>query len=184
MMPTVIVSTQVARQAPDQTHPARTQPMDKKDLQIIALLQQDASISLAELAEAVNLSPTPCWRRLQKLREDGVITRQVALCDAERLKLGVTVFVSIRTSRHSDDWTRQFIEGTRDIPEIVEIYRMTGDVDYLLKIVVPDIKGYDAVYKRLIRVADLSDVSSGFAMEVIKHTTALPLDHLAQPGDP
>ncbi|MDH4558332.1 Lrp/AsnC family transcriptional regulator [Pseudomonas sp. BN417] len=158
--------------------------MDKKDLQIIALLQQDASISLAELAEAVNLSPTPCWRRLQKLREDGVITKQVALCDAERLKLGVTVFVTIRTSRHSDDWTRQFIEGTRDIPEIVEIYRMTGDVDYLLKIVVPDIKGYDAVYKRLIRVADLSDVSSGFAMEVIKHTTALPLDHLAQPGDP
>ncbi|MDH4612658.1 Lrp/AsnC family transcriptional regulator [Pseudomonas sp. BN102] len=157
--------------------------MDKKDLQIIALLQQDASISLAELAEAVNLSPTPCWRRLQKLREDGVITKQVALCDAERLKLGVTVFVTIRTSRHSDDWTRQFIEGTRDIPEIVEIYRMTGDVDYLLKIVVPDIKGYDAVYKRLIRVADLSDVSSGFAMEVIKHTTALPLDHLAQPGD-
>ncbi|MDH4562479.1 Lrp/AsnC family transcriptional regulator [Pseudomonas sp. BN411] len=157
--------------------------MDKKDLQIISLLQQDASISLAELAEAVNLSPTPCWRRLQKLREDGVITRQVALCDAERLKLGVTVFVTIRTSRHSDDWTRQFIEGTRDIPEIVEIYRMTGDVDYLLKIVVPDIKGYDAVYKRLIRVADLSDVSSGFAMEVIKHTTALPLDHLTQAID-
>ncbi|MCY1270489.1 DNA-binding transcriptional activator DecR [compost metagenome] len=157
--------------------------MDKKDLQIIALLQQDASISLAELAEAVNLSPTPCWRRLQKLREDGVITRQVALCDAERLKLGVTVFVTIRTSRHSDDWTRQFIEGTRDIPEIVEIYRMTGDVDYLLKMVVPDIKAYDAVYKRLIRVADLSDVSSGFAMEVIKHTTALPLDHLTQTGD-
>lgn len=157
--------------------------MDKKDLQIIALLQQDASISLAELAEAVNLSPTPCWRRLQKLREDGVITRQVALCDAERLKLGVTVFVTIRTSRHSDEWTCQFIEGTRDIPEIVEIYRMTGDVDYLLKIVVPDIKGYDAVYKRLIRVADLSDVSAGFAMEVIKHTTALPLDHLRQPGD-
>ncbi len=153
--------------------------MDKKDLQIIDLLQQDASISLAELAEAVNLSPTPCWRRLQKLREDGVIRKQVALCDAERLDLGVTVFVTIRTSRHSDDWTRQFIEGTRDIPEIVEIYRMTGDVDYLLKIVVPDIKGYDAVYKRLIRVADLSDVSSGFAMEVIKHTTALPLGHLA-----
>ena len=120
---------------------------------------------------------------LQKLREDGVITRQVALCDAERLKLGVTVFVTIRTSRHSDDWTRQFIEGTRDIPEIVEIYRMTGDVDYLLKMVVPDIKAYDAVYKRLIRVADLSDVSSGFAMEVIKHTTALPLDHLTQTGD-
>ncbi|MDH4565556.1 Lrp/AsnC family transcriptional regulator [Pseudomonas sp. BN414] len=152
--------------------------MDKKDLQIVDLLQQDASISLAELAEAVNLSPTPCWRRLQKLREDGVIRKQVALCDAERLDLGVTVFVTIRTSRHSDDWTRQFIEGTRDIPEIVEIYRMTGDVDYLLKIVVPDIKGYDAVYKRLIRVADLSDVSSGFAMEVIKHTTALPLGHL------
>ena len=155
--------------------------MDKKDLQIIRLLQQDASLSLAELAEAVNLSQTPCWRRLQKLREEGIITRQVALCDAERLKLGVTVFVSIRTSCHSDDWTRQFIEGTRDIPEIVEIYRMTGDVDYLLKIVVPDIKCYDAVYKRLIRVADLSDVSAGFAMEVIKHSTALPLGHL-EPG--
>ncbi|MNR35358.1 Leucine-responsive regulatory protein [compost metagenome] len=112
-----------------------------------------------------------------------MITRQVALCDAERLKLGVTVFVTIRTSRHSDDWTRQFIEGTRDIPEIVEIYRMTGDIDYLLKIVVPDIKAYDAVYKRLIRVADLSDVSAGFAMEVIKHTTALPLEHLQQPND-
>lgn len=157
--------------------------MDKKDLQIISLLQQDASISLAELAEAVNLSATPCWRRLQKLREDGVLKKQVMLCDAERLSLGVTVFVSVRTSRHSDDWTRQFIEGTQGIPEIVEIYRMTGDIDYLLKIVVPDIKAYDSVYKRLIRVADLSDVSAGFAMEVIKHTTALPLEHLQRPDE-
>ncbi|MBT8767205.1 Lrp/AsnC family transcriptional regulator [Metapseudomonas boanensis] len=154
--------------------------MDKKDLQILSLLQQDASISLADLAEAVNLSPTPCWRRLQRLRETGVIHKQVVLCDPEQLQLGVTVFVTIRTSRHSDDWTRQFVEGTRAIPEIVEIYRMSGDIDYLLKIVVPDIKGYDAVYKRLIRVADLSDVSAGFSMEVIKHTTALPMGHLSQ----
>lgn len=154
--------------------------MDKKDLQILSLLQQDASISLADLAEAVNLSPTPCWRRLQRLREAGVIQKQVVLCDPEQLQLGVTVFVTIRTSRHSDDWTRQFVEGTRAIPEIVEIYRMSGDIDYLLKIVVPDIKGYDAVYKRLIRVADLSDVSAGFSMEVIKHTTALPMGHLSQ----
>ncbi|WP_375738921.1 Lrp/AsnC family transcriptional regulator [Pseudomonas boanensis] len=154
--------------------------MDKKDLQILSLLQQDASISLADLAEAVNLSPTPCWRRLQRLRETGVIQKQVVLCDPEQLQLGVTVFVTVRTSRHSDDWTRQFVEGTRAIPEIVEIYRMSGDIDYLLKIVVPDIKGYDAVYKRLIRVADLSDVSAGFSMEVIKHTTALPMGHLSQ----
>lgn len=152
--------------------------MDNKDLQILSLLQQNASLPLADLAQAVNLSPTPCWRRVQRLREEGVIEKEVTLCNAEKLKLGLTVFVTIRTSHHNDEWTQRFIQGSREIHEIVEIYRMTGDVDYLLKIVVPDIAGYDAVYKKLIKVVDLLDVSAGFAMEVVKHTTALPLDHL------
>ena len=152
--------------------------MDKKDVQILSVLQQNAATPLAELAAAVSLSSTPCWRRVQKLYESGVIRKQVALCDPIQLNLPVTVFVSIRTSQHSDAWMKRFVQGTRDIPEIVEIYRMSGDVDYLLKIVVPDIAGYDAVYKRLIKAAELQDVSSSFAMEVLKSTTALPLDYV------
>jgi Lrp/AsnC family transcriptional regulator len=152
--------------------------MDKKDLQILALLQKNAATPLAELAQAVNLSPTPCWRRVQKLWEEGVIQKQVALCDPERLNVGVTVFVAVRTSQHSDAWMKRFMQGTRDIPEIVEIYRMSGDIDYLLKVVVPDIAGYDKVYKRLIKAVELQDVSSSFAMEVLKSTTALPLDYI------
>lgn len=153
--------------------------MDKKDLQILSILQKDATISMAELAQAVHLSVTPCWRRVQKLHEDGVIEKQVALCNPARLNVGVTVFVSLRTSQHSEAWVKKFVQGTRDIPEIVEIYRMSGDIDYLLKVVVPDIAGYDRVYKRLIKAADLQDVSSSFAMEVLKTTTALPLDYVA-----
>ena len=152
--------------------------MDKKDLQILSVLQQNAATPLSELANAVSLSSTPCWRRVQKLHESGVIRKQVALCDPIKLNLPVTVFVSIRTSQHSDAWMKRFVQGTRDIPEIIEIYRMSGDVDYLLKIVVPDIAGYDAVYKRLIKAAELQDVSSSFAMEVLKSTTALPLDYV------
>jgi Lrp/AsnC family transcriptional regulator len=153
--------------------------MDRKDLQLLALLQADAETPLAALAEAVHLSPTPCWRRVQKLREEGVIRKSVALCDPAKLNVGVTVFVSIRTSHHSDAWMKRFVQGTRDIPEIVEIYRMSGDIDYLLKVVVPDIAGYDRVYKRLIKAVDLQDVSSSFAMEALKSTTALPLDYAA-----
>ena len=152
--------------------------MDKKDLQILSILQANGATPLAELAQAVHLSSTPCWRRVQKLYEDGVIRRQVALCDPAKLNVAVTVFVSLRTSQHSDAWMKKFVQATRDIPEIVEIYRMSGDVDYLLKIVVPDIAGYDAVYKRLIRAVELQDVSSSFAMEVLKSTTALPLDYV------
>ncbi|MDE2288420.1 Lrp/AsnC family transcriptional regulator [Pandoraea sp.] len=154
--------------------------MDKKDIQILALLQADASIGLNELAKAVNLSPTPCWRRVQKLRDEGVIRQQVVLCDAAKLNLGLTAFVSIRASQHNDAWTQRFLKGVRAIPEIVEIYRMTGETDYLLKVVVSDIAGYDDVYKRLIKVAELLDVSAGFAMEVVKHTTALPLGHVGR----
>jgi Lrp/AsnC family transcriptional regulator len=151
--------------------------MDKKDREILSILQKNAATPLAELAQAVHLSPTPCWRRVQKLHESGVIRGQVVLCDAAKLNLPVTVFVAIRTSQHSDAWMKRFVQATRDIPEIMEIYRMSGDVDYLLKVIVPDIAGYDAVYKRLIRAVDLQDVSSSFAMEVLKSTTALPLDY-------
>lgn len=156
--------------------------MDRKDLEILALLQKDASIPLADLANAVNLSSTPCWRRVQKLHEDGVIERQVALCNPTLLNVGVTVFVALRTNQHNEQWTQRFINGTRDIPEIVEIYRMTGDIDYLLKVVVSDIAGYDKIYKKLVKAVDLQDVSSSFAMEVLKKTTALPLEHATLKG--
>jgi Lrp/AsnC family transcriptional regulator len=151
--------------------------MDKKDIEILELLQRDATLSIAELAEAVNLSATPCWRRVQKLHDQGVIQKQVALCDPEKLNLGLTIFVSLKTSQHNEAWMQRFVEGASRIPEIVEIYRMGGDIDYLLKIVVPDIKRYDAVYKKLISEVDLLDVSAAFAMEVIKSSTALPLTY-------
>ncbi len=114
---------------------------------------------------------------MQKLQADGVIQKQVVLCDASKLNLGLTTFVTIRTSQHSEDWMKKFVDGATSIPEIVEIYRLSGDADYLLKIVVPDISSYDSVYKRLIRSVELLDVSSAFAMETIKCTTALPLDY-------
>lgn len=134
---------------------------------------------MAKLAEAVNLSPTPCWRRLQRLKDEGVIRKQVALLDPEKLNVGVTVFVAVRTNQHSEAWFKRFHQTVMQIPEVVEFYRMSGEVDYLLRIVVPNIGAYDGVYKRLIRGADLSDVSSSFAMEEIKFTTALPLDYAA-----
>jgi Lrp/AsnC family transcriptional regulator len=134
---------------------------------------------MAKLAEAVGLSPTPCWRRVQRLRDDGVITAQVALLDRRKLNLGVTVFVSVRTNQHTEAWYRRFHATVSAIPEVVEFYRMSGDVDYLLRVVVPSIEAYDAVYKRLIRSSELFDVSSSFAMEEIKFTTALPLDYAA-----
>jgi Lrp/AsnC family transcriptional regulator len=152
--------------------------MDKKDLQILAILQRNGATPLAELAQAVNLSSTPCWRRVQKLQADGVIRKQVALCDPARLNVPVTVFVSVRTSQHSDAWMKKFVQATRDISEIVEIYRMSGDVDYLLRVVVPDIAAYDAFYKRLIAKIEIRDVSSSFAMEQIKYTTEMPLDYM------
>jgi Lrp/AsnC family transcriptional regulator len=153
--------------------------IDKKDKEILQLLQEDASLSLAEVATRVNLTQTPCWRRIQKLQVEGVIRKQVVLCDANKLNLGLTTFVTIRTSQHNEQWMQRFVAGATSIAEIVEIYRLSGDADYLLKIVVPDISRYDSVYKRLIRAVDLLDVSSAFAMETIKCTTALPLDYVA-----
>lgn len=150
--------------------------MDKKDRSILTLLQTDASLSSNDLAERVNLSLTACWKRVQRMQETGLIRKQVYLLDSHKAGLGVTVFVSIKTRRHDPDWLRKFALGVKAMPEVMEFYRMSGDTDYLLKVVVPDIAGFDRVYKKLIQVADLFDVSSSFAMEEIKYTTALPLD--------
>ncbi|MBM3486009.1 MAG: Lrp/AsnC family transcriptional regulator [Alphaproteobacteria bacterium] len=152
--------------------------MDDHDRKILACLQEDATMPLSEITKRVGLSSTPCWRRIQKLEETGVIRAKVALLDAAKLNVGVTVFVSIRTSQHSLDWLRQFAEVVQDFPEVVEFYRMSGDIDYLMRVVVPDIAAYDRFYKRLIERIALSDVSSSFAMEEIKYTTALPLDYI------
>ena len=151
--------------------------MDRLDQKILQHLQTDASLPVAEIAERVGLSPTPCWRRIQNLEKAGVIRGRVALLDPEKLNVGVTVFVRLKTSQHNYDWLENFAKAVAEIDEVVEFYRLSGDVDYLLRIVVPDIAGYDAVYKRLIQAADLTDVSSNFAMETIKHTTALPVQY-------
>jgi len=151
--------------------------MDETDRRILACVQEDATMSVAEIARRVGLSSTPCWRRIQKLEEEKVIRRRVALLDRKKLNVGVTVFVFVRTSRHSADWLKQFAEAVNDMPEVVELYRMSGEIDYLLRVVVPDIDAYDRFYQRLIARIELSDVSSSFAMEQIKYTTALPLDY-------
>lgn len=152
--------------------------MDRLDRKILRLLQEDATQAVADIAKKVGLSTTPCWRRIQKLEEDGVITQRVALLDSEKVNVNVTVFVSIRTNSHSTEWLKRFSEVIADFPEIVEFYRMSGDIDYLLRVVVPDIAAYDNFYKRLIERIDITDVSSAFAMEKIKYTTELPLDYL------
>lgn len=149
--------------------------MDRIDRLILAALQEDSAVPIAEIAKRVNLSQTPCWKRIQKLRDAGVIRKQVALCDPKKLGLGTTVFVSVRTNQHSEAWLKRFANAVQSIPEIVEVYRMSGDVDYLLRVVVRDIAGYDRVYKNLIKSVELSDVSSSFAMEEIKYSTALPV---------
>jgi Lrp/AsnC family transcriptional regulator len=151
--------------------------LDATNRQLLTILQADAETPLAELAAAVNLSSTPCWRRIQMLREAGYITKQVALVDPAKVNLGVTVFVSIRTNQHNPTWLQALRDAVQAMPEIVEFYRMSGDVDYLLRVVVPDIRTYDSVYQRLIQAVPLSDVSSSFAMEELKFTTALPLDY-------
>ncbi len=149
--------------------------LDRMDKRILTLLQDDASISNAEISERVGLSPNACWRRVKRLEEQKLIRGQVALVDQEQLGLTVTVFVGIRTNEHNDRWLKRFAQGVKEIPEVVEFYRMSGDIDYMLKIVARDINDYDRVYKKLIAVAPLHDVSSSFAMERIKSTTALPI---------
>ncbi|WP_439533068.1 Lrp/AsnC family transcriptional regulator [Polymorphobacter sp.] len=152
--------------------------LDEADIRILSALQDDATLSVASVSQRVNMSQNACWRRIKRLEESGVIARRVTLLDPARLGLEMTVFVSIRASEHSEEWLESLNTVVRDMPEVVEFYRMTGDVDYLLKLKVENIGAYDAVYRRLIRAVRLTDVSSAFSMEEIKCTTALPLHHL------
>lgn len=151
--------------------------MDKFDIAILSRLQADCSVSLNDLAEEVMLGSTACWRRMQKLEETGYIRGRVAVLDRKMLNVGVSVFVSVRTSQHNQTWIDKFHEIVSEIPEVAEVYRMAGETDYLMRVVVPDIEAYDGVYKRLIQVPGLSDVNSAFAMEQIKYTTELPLKY-------
>jgi Lrp/AsnC family transcriptional regulator len=148
--------------------------LDDIDRKILTCLQEDATIAVADLADRVGVSASPCWRRIKRMEDAGIIARRVALLDADRMRVGVTVFVTIRTSHHDMAWAQKFCQAVCLIPEVVELHRMSGSVDYLLRVVVPDIAAYDGVYKRLIQIADLFNVSSSFSMERIKYTTALP----------
>ncbi len=153
--------------------------MDRTDKRILDLLQENAELSTAEIADKVGLSTTPCWRRIQKLEADGVISKRVALLNRTELNLGVDVFVTIKTNQHNLDWLAKFARGITKFPEVLEFYRMAGESDYLLRVVVPDIPAFDAFYKKLVQSSDLADVSSSFAMEQIKYTTSLPLNYIS-----
>lgn len=149
--------------------------MDAIDKKILAALQEDASLSVAEIGQRVGLSSTPCWKRIQKLEAEGVIQKRVALVDPEKIGLGITVFVSIETGDHSQTWLDRFATLVSAMPEVMEFHRMAGDVDYMLRVVVADMQSYDAFYKRLIAAVTLKNVTSRFAMEKIKSTTVLPI---------
>jgi Lrp/AsnC family transcriptional regulator len=151
--------------------------MDRTDRRILDLLQQNGALTAAEIGDRVGLSKVPCWRRIQRLQETGVIRHTVALLDPKALNVGTTVFVTVKTAHHSEVWFKQFVSALNEIPEVIEIYRMSGDVDYLMRIVVPDIDAYDKVYKKLIASVELLDVSASFVIETIKSTTALPLHY-------
>ena len=154
--------------------------LDAIDLKILAILQRDATRPVAEIGKEIGLSTTPCWRRIQRLEEQGVIRARVAVLDPRAVNCAVTVFVSIKTDAHSLEWLEKFNSAVVDFPEVVEFYRMSGDVDYLLRVVVPDIAAYDAFYKKLISRIEIAKVSSAFAMEQIKCTTELPLTFAAK----
>jgi Lrp/AsnC family transcriptional regulator, cysteine-sensing transcriptional activator len=149
--------------------------MDRTDLKILAILQEDSSLPVAEVASRVNLSQTPCWRRIQKLEAQGVISRRVAILDPESIGLGISVFVEIETGDHSGDWLTRFAQSVQAMPEVMEVYRMAGDVDYLLRVAVGSMAEYDDFYRRLIAGVPLKNVTSRFAMERVKSTTAYPL---------
>jgi Lrp/AsnC family transcriptional regulator len=151
---------------------------DNIDRKILAVLQSDASYSVSRLADEIGLSKSACWRRIQALEEDGVITARVALLDQHKLGLDLTVFTAIRTIQHTQDWYDNFASVVASMPNVTEVHRMSGDIDYLMRAVVPDMRSYDAMYRDMIKNIDLSDVSSSFSMETIKYSTALPLDYL------
>ncbi|CBJ80754.1 putative transcriptional regulator (AsnC familiy) [Xenorhabdus bovienii str. Jollieti] len=150
--------------------------LDKIDRKLLELLQQDCSRSLNALAEAVNLTSTPCWKRLKRLEDDGYIVGKVALLNGSKLGLSLTVIVMIKTQQHSSEWYEQFVAFIKEMPEVLTFYRMAGEYDYLIHVEVVDMKSYDRFYKRMVNgVSGLIDVTSNFAMEKIKYTTALPI---------
>jgi Lrp/AsnC family transcriptional regulator len=149
--------------------------LDTIDRKILTVLQDDASLSVAEIGDRVGLSSTPCWKRIQRLEADGVILKRVALVDQNKIGLGLSVFVSVESSDHSDAWLQRFATAVSAMPEVMEFYRMAGDVDYMLRVVVPDMQSYDIFYKKLIHAVPLKNVTSRFAMEKIKSITALPV---------
>lgn len=149
--------------------------LDELDRKLLGLMQRDATLTVAELSEQVGLSTTPCWKRIKRLEDEGYVERKVAILNRARVGLPVTVFVSIRTSQHDEKWLNDFASAVSRMPEVVELYRMSGEVDYLMKVVTSDIEGYDRFYKRLIKAVKLSDVASTFAMEQIKYSTEMPL---------
>ena len=148
--------------------------LDRQDIVLLSILQKDSSQSVGELADTVGMSKSACWRRLQKLEKEGVIRQRVALLDANALNLSLTVYISVRTNQHNDEWAATFQRATELIPGVLEVYRMSGDIDYVIKAVVADMTDYDRIYKQLIK-ADIYDVSSSFVMETLRHTTCLPL---------
>jgi len=152
--------------------------MDQIDKQILAQLQVNAAQPVADIARKVGLSVTPCWRRIQRMEETGLIRKRVALLDPKKIGVGMSVFVAVRTDQHNAEWLQDFASMVADMPEVVEFYRMSGEVDYLLRVVVPDMATYDTFYRKLIANVQLTDVSSSFAMEEIKYTTALPLPEI------
>jgi Lrp/AsnC family transcriptional regulator len=153
--------------------------LDAIDRKILAVLQENASLSVAEIGERVGLSSTPCWKRIQRLEAEEIILRRVALVDQNKIGLGITVFVSVESSDHSEAWLKTFAQAVSAMPEVMEFYRMAGDVDYMLRVVVADMQSYDAFYKKLIGSVALKNVTSRFAMEKIKSVTALPVPALS-----
>lgn len=155
--------------------------MDDQDIEILEQLQKDARLSVGEIAESVGMSKSACWRRIQSLEDSGVIRARVTLLNPAEVGLPLTVYISIRTNQHNASWANQFRNLIEATPQVLEVYRMSGDLDYLIKAAVADMPGYDALYKRLIQ-AELFDVSASFVMETLKQTTALPLsaDKLAR----
>ncbi len=149
--------------------------MDEIDRKLLAILQLDTTLSVAQLGERVGLSATPCWKRIQKMEQAGVITRRVALVDPERIGMGLTVFVAVEAGDHTPEWLQRFASAVSAMPAVMEVYRMAGEVDYMLRVVVADMAEFDAFYKQLIAAAPLKNVTSRFAMERVKSTTAFPL---------
>ena len=147
------------------------------DKKILSVLQENADLPISELSKKVNLSATPCWARINKLYKQGFITKKVAVVDRLKLNLNVVAFVQIKTSNHNMEWARKFVKAISDMPEVIEFYRLSGSIDYLLKVLVPSIEKYDEFYRKLTDKVDLTDVSSSFSMEEIKQTSSLPLDY-------